>query len=59
MDDLENPSHRANLKILNIPEDSENGKPTVKFVSDLLVEVMGEEVFVTPQSWSWLIVLPA
>ena len=44
MDDLEHRSHRANL-ILNIQEDSKNGPPIVKFISDLLMEVMGVVVF--------------
>ena len=29
LDDLENRSKRANLRILNVPEDSERGQPTV------------------------------
>ena len=44
VDDLENRSRRANLRILNVPEDSEKGQYTVKFVSDLLMEAMGEEL---------------
>ena len=48
VDDLENRSRRANLRILNVPEDSEKGQYTVKFVSDLLMEAMGEEVFENP-----------
>lgn len=48
VDDLENRSRRANLRILNIPENSEKGQPTVKFVSEMLMEIMGEEVFEKP-----------
>ena len=40
LDDLENRSKRANLRILNVPEDSERGQPTVKFVSNMLMEAM-------------------
>ena len=40
LDDLENRSKRANLRILNVPEDSERGQPTVKFVSSMLMEAM-------------------
>lgn len=47
-DDLENRSRRSNLRILNIPEGSENGKDPVKFMSDVLMEVMGPDVFSTP-----------
>ena len=50
MDDLEHRSHRANL-ILNIQEDSKNGPPIVKFISDLLMEVMGVVVFGSSLSW--------
>ena len=48
VDDRENRSRRANLRILNVPEDSEKGQYTVKFISDLLMEAMGEEVFENP-----------
>lgn len=48
MDDLENHSHRANLRILNVPEDSEKGQQTVMFVSDLLMHAMGREVLENP-----------
>lgn len=48
VDDLENRSRRANLRILNVPENSEKGQPTIKFVSEMLVEVMGPEVFEKP-----------
>ncbi len=46
-DDLENRSRRSNLRILNIPEGSEDGKDPVKFISDVLMEVMGPDVFST------------
>lgn len=47
-DDLENRSRRSNLRILNIPEGSEDGKDPVKFMSDVLMETMGPDVFSTP-----------
>ncbi len=33
-------SRRANLRILNVPENSEKGQSTVMFVSEMLMEVM-------------------
>lgn len=48
IDDLENRSRRANLRIINIPEGSEDGKDVVKFVAEMLVQVLGPEVFTTP-----------
>ena len=48
VEDMENRSRRANLRILNVPEGSEKGQSTVKFVSEMLMEVMGEGVFETP-----------
>ncbi|KAK3542801.1 hypothetical protein QTP70_003012 [Hemibagrus guttatus] len=45
VDALENRSKRSNLRILNVPEKSERGQSTVKFVSEMLMEVMGQEVF--------------
>lgn len=47
LEDLENRSRRANLRILNVPEDSEKGQSPVKFVSDMLMEAM-PDVFDTP-----------
>lgn len=47
LEDLENRSRRANLRILNVPEDSEKGQSTVKFVSNMLMEVM-PDVFDAP-----------
>ncbi|KAL0150370.1 hypothetical protein M9458_054187 [Cirrhinus mrigala] len=41
LDDLENRSRRANLRIINVPEDSDIGTDMVKFTSDLLKDVMG------------------
>lgn len=40
-DCLENRSRRVNLRILNIPEGSEDGKDPIKFISDVLMEMMG------------------
>lgn len=48
LDDLENLSTRNNLRILNIPEGSEHGKDLLKFMSELLTEAFGPEVFPTP-----------
>lgn len=47
-DDLENRSRRFNLRILNVPEGSEDGKDPVKFISDVLMEMMGPDVFPAP-----------
>ncbi|KAG7458357.1 hypothetical protein JOB18_005825 [Solea senegalensis] len=48
VDDMENRSRRSNLRIVNIPEGSENGKDPVKFISELLEECMGPDVFTSP-----------
>ncbi len=48
IDDMENRLRRANLRILNVPENSKKGQSTVKFVSEMLMEVMGQEVFEKP-----------
>ncbi len=45
LDDQENRSCRANLRIINVPEDSEIGTDMIKFTSDLLKDVMGDQVF--------------
>lgn len=42
VDDLENRSRRNNLRILNVPEGSEKGQSTIQFVSQMLMEVIGE-----------------
>ncbi|CAM4662324.1 unnamed protein product [Leuciscus chuanchicus] len=47
LDDLENRSRRSNLRILNVPEGSEDGKDPTVFVSELLAEAMAE-VFTSP-----------
>ncbi|RXN04052.1 putative transposase element L1Md-A101/L1Md-A102/L1Md-A2 [Labeo rohita] len=47
LDDLENRSRRANLRIINIPEGSEDGKDPIGFVSGLLKDSM-ENVFDSP-----------
>lgn len=46
LDDLENRSRRSNLRILNVPEGSEDGKDPTVFVSELLAEAMA--VFTNP-----------
>ncbi len=48
IEDLENRSRRSNLRIVNIPEGSENNQDPVKFVSEMLKEVTGTEVFDEP-----------
>lgn len=48
VDDMENRSRRANLRIVNVPEDSEKGQDPIQFVSKLLMEVMGPSVFDKP-----------
>ncbi|KAJ3606419.1 hypothetical protein NHX12_025940 [Muraenolepis orangiensis] len=48
VDDIENWSHRSNLRIVNIAEGSENGKDPVKFIAELLVECVGPDVFTEP-----------
>lgn len=48
LENLENRSRRANLRILNIPEGSEDGQDPTTFVSKLLKEAMGADVFTTP-----------
>lgn len=40
LEDLENRFRRAGLRILNVPEDSEKGQFTVKFVSNMQMEMM-------------------
>ncbi|KAL1276545.1 hypothetical protein QQF64_036168 [Cirrhinus molitorella] len=47
LDDLEDSSQRANLWIINVPEDSEIGTDMVKFTSDLLKD-QGDQVFEKP-----------
>lgn len=48
MDDLKNRSHRANLQIINVPKDSEIRMDKIKFTSDLLKDVMRDQVFEKP-----------
>ncbi|RXN33954.1 E3 ubiquitin- ligase SMURF2-like protein [Labeo rohita] len=47
IDDLENRSRRANLRIINIPEGGEDGKDPIGFVSGLMKDSM-ESVFNSP-----------
>lgn len=42
LENLENRSHRSNLRILNMPEGSEEGQDSTTFISELLKETMGE-----------------
>lgn len=48
VDDLENRSRRANLRIVNVPEGNENCQDPVKFVCEMLMQVMRNEVFEKP-----------
>lgn len=45
--DLENRSRRSNIRIIGVEENSEMGNPT-RFVTDLLVQILGRENFCTP-----------
>ncbi|KAJ7997131.1 hypothetical protein DPEC_G00225780 [Dallia pectoralis] len=48
IDDLENRSRRANLCIINVPEGSEPNDDMLTFISMLLKDMMGNQVFATP-----------
>ncbi|KAF7645267.1 hypothetical protein LDENG_00207300 [Lucifuga dentata] len=48
VEDLENRSRRTNIRILNVPEGSESGKATVMFVSKMLMEALGTNLFEKP-----------
>lgn len=48
VDDLEIRSRRSNLRIVNIPEGSENGKDPIKFMEELLLECLGSSFFAEP-----------
>lgn len=48
VDDLENRSRRNNIRIINLPEGSESGQDPVQFISKMLMETMGPEVFDKP-----------
>lgn len=48
LENLENRSRRANLRILNVPEGSEDGHDATIFISKLLKDVMGDNVFPSP-----------
>ncbi|KAL1275615.1 hypothetical protein QQF64_035238 [Cirrhinus molitorella] len=50
IEDLENRSRRANLRIVNVPEGIENGQDLVTFVAEMLLEMTGTEVFDKPPS---------
>ena len=45
VESMENFSRRANLRIINVPTGSETGQDPVTFMSNLLFESMGPEVF--------------
>lgn len=47
IEDLENRSRRTNLRIINVPEDSEGTEDTVNFMSSMLMEITGNAVFVS------------
>ncbi|XP_014873801.1 E3 ubiquitin-protein ligase SMURF2-like [Poecilia latipinna] len=48
LENLENRSRRSNLRILNIPEGSEDGQDPTKFISKLLKDAMGDDIFPSP-----------
>ncbi|KAK7877575.1 hypothetical protein WMY93_031707 [Mugilogobius chulae] len=48
LEDLENRSRRVNLRIINIPEKSEYGKDNTVFISELLKDALGPDVFPSP-----------
>lgn len=48
IEDLENRSRRTNLRIVNVPEGSENGQDPVTFIAEMLLEMTGTEVFDKP-----------
>lgn len=48
LDDLVNRSRKANLQIVNIPEGNESGRDPVEFISKLLKDSMGAEIFQKP-----------
>lgn len=45
IEDLENRSRRTNLRIINVPEDSEGTEDTVNFMSNMLMEITGNALF--------------
>ncbi len=45
IEDLENRSRRTNLRIENVPEDSEGVEDTVKFVSSMLMDITDSTLF--------------
>lgn len=47
VEDLENRSRRSNLRVVGIPEGSENGRDPVQFMSELLRDCLGD-VFTEP-----------
>lgn len=66
LEDLENRSRWANFWIVKIPEGSEVGWDPIEFISELLRDAMGTNVFSKPrnsreqthtgvQTWSWWI----
>ncbi|GAA6099122.1 uncharacterized protein LOC113648637 [Tachysurus ichikawai] len=46
--DLENRSRRANLRIVKVPEGSENSHDPITFIAGMLLEMTGTEVFDKP-----------
>lgn len=45
VEDLENRSRRTNLRIVNVPEDSEGVEDTVNFMSTMFMEITGNALF--------------
>lgn len=48
LDGYENRQRRLNLRVIGVPEDSERGKCPLKFMSELLVEVLNDETLPKP-----------
>ncbi|XP_047667786.1 uncharacterized protein LOC113648637 [Tachysurus fulvidraco] len=48
VEDLEMRLRRADLRIVNVPEGSENGHDPVTFIAEMLLEMTGTEVFDKP-----------
>lgn len=49
LENLENRLRRANLRILNLPEQSEDGRDPLVFISELLKNTMGDNVLSPPE----------
>uniref|UniRef100_A0AAV2LQW5 L1 transposable element RRM domain-containing protein n=2 Tax=Knipowitschia caucasica TaxID=637954 RepID=A0AAV2LQW5_KNICA len=48
VEELENRSRRSNLRIINIPEGSEKDQDPIKFMANLIMKLVGPDVFSNP-----------